>query len=116
MASGRARWAGSARRRRIASCDHGPCRAAEMPLCSALDLARVDLRSIPAGARRRYGPHVLSRRAVLRGGLGAVLGGTLAGAAAGLPLAGCARRPEYRPGPLRIATGGAGGVYYAYGQ
>jgi len=53
---------------------------------------------------------------VLRGGLGAVLGGTLAGAAAGLPLAGCARRPEYRPGPLRIATGGAGGVYYAYGQ
>jgi TRAP transporter TAXI family solute receptor len=50
---------------------------------------------------------VLSRRAVLRGGLGAALGAALTG---------CGRRPDYRPGPLRIATGGAGGVYYAYGQ
>jgi TRAP transporter TAXI family solute receptor len=31
-------------------------------------------------------------------------------------LGACSRSPAYRPGPLRIATGGPGGVYYVYGQ
>jgi uncharacterized protein len=29
---------------------------------------------------------------------------------------GCAREPDYPAGPLRIASGGIGGVYYAYAQ
>jgi TRAP transporter TAXI family solute receptor len=50
---------------------------------------------------------VPSRRSVLRGA---------AVAAAVCSLGGCDRPPPYRPGLLRIATGGLGGVYYAYGQ
>jgi uncharacterized protein len=50
---------------------------------------------------------MLSRRALLR---------AAAVAAASLPFGGCGRDPSYHPGPLRIATGGQGGVYYAYGQ
>jgi TRAP transporter TAXI family solute receptor len=44
---------------------------------------------------------------------------TLLGAAAAATLAcldGCADRPDYPSGPLRIASGGTGGVYYAYAQ
>ena len=33
-----------------------------------------------------------------------------------LPLAACGRSVDYEPGRLRIATGGLGGVYHAYGQ
>jgi uncharacterized protein len=55
----------------------------------------------------RYGACVPSRRSVLRGA---------AVAAAFSALGGCARPAAYRAGPLRIATGGQGGVYYAYGQ
>jgi len=42
----------------------------------------------------------------------------LAGAAvtAAAPVAGCSRPPDYGRGPLRIASGNQGGVYYAYGQ
>jgi TRAP transporter TAXI family solute receptor len=36
-------------------------------------------------------------------------------AVAGVASAGCGRSPDYPPGALRIATGGKGGVYYAYG-
>jgi uncharacterized protein len=52
----------------------------------------------------------LSRRALL-GALGAV---GMAGA--GLASAGCGRQTDYPAGHLRIATGGQGGVYYAYGN
>lgn len=38
------------------------------------------------------------------------------GAAAATVLAGCAAEPDYPAGPLRIASGGIGGVYYAYAQ
>jgi len=53
---------------------------------------------------------VLTRRAVLR---------AAAGIAAGLPglsLSGCGKAVEEPSGPLRIATGNTGGVYYEYGQ
>jgi TRAP transporter TAXI family solute receptor len=40
----------------------------------------------------------------------------LLGAAAATALAGCAEQPDYPAGPLRIASGGVGGVYYAYAQ
>jgi TRAP transporter TAXI family solute receptor len=50
---------------------------------------------------------VPSRRSVLRGA---------AAAAATSALAGCGGSLTYRSGALRIATGGPGGVYYAYGQ
>lgn len=55
----------------------------------------------------RYGASVPRRRTVLRGA---------AVVAVMSALDGCGRSPAYRPGPLRIATGGPGGVYYAYGQ
>lgn len=48
---------------------------------------------------------VLTRRALLGAGFAVGL--------AGLPA--CGRSPEYPRGALRIATGGRGGVYYAYG-
>jgi len=44
---------------------------------------------------------------------------TLLGGAAAAVLAcldACTDRPDYPPGPLRIASGGTGGVYYAYAQ
>ena len=40
----------------------------------------------------------------------------LLGAAAATLLAGCAAEPDYPAGPLRVASGGTGGVYYAYAQ
>jgi TRAP transporter TAXI family solute receptor len=50
---------------------------------------------------------VLSRRALLRGA---------AVATATWQVGGCERAPKSLHGPLRIATGGPGGVYYVYGQ
>src|SRR5947209_12689811 len=41
---------------------------------------------------------------------------TLLGAAAAATLAGCTNDPGYPSGPLRIASGGTGGVYNAYAQ
>jgi TRAP transporter TAXI family solute receptor len=41
---------------------------------------------------------------------------TLLGAAATAVLSGCAAPPDYPAGPLRIASGGPGGVYYDYAQ
>jgi uncharacterized protein len=41
---------------------------------------------------------------------------TLLGAVAAVPLSGCASAPDYPPGPLRIASGGPGGVYFDYAQ
>ena len=41
---------------------------------------------------------------------------TLLGAAAAATLAACTSDPPYPPGPLRIASGGVGGVYYAYAE
>ena len=38
------------------------------------------------------------------------------GAAAATVLAGCSTEPDYPSGSLRIASGGVGGVYYAYAQ
>jgi uncharacterized protein len=40
----------------------------------------------------------------------------LLGVAAGATVAACAAEPGYPAGPLRIASGGNGGVYYAYAQ
>ncbi|TMM43807.1 MAG: TAXI family TRAP transporter solute-binding subunit [Actinobacteria bacterium] len=41
---------------------------------------------------------------------------TLLGAAAAATLAACDSGPDYPPGPLRIASGGVGGVYYTYAE
>jgi uncharacterized protein len=41
---------------------------------------------------------------------------TLLGAAAAATLAACDSGPAYPPGPLRIASGGVGGVYHAYAE
>jgi TRAP transporter TAXI family solute receptor len=41
---------------------------------------------------------------------------TLLGAAVASVIAGCAQEPDYPAGPLRIASGGVGGVYYVYAQ
>jgi TRAP transporter TAXI family solute receptor len=41
---------------------------------------------------------------------------TFLGAAATVVLSGCAAPPDYPAGPLRIASGGPGGVYYSYAQ
>src|SRR6266550_5857219 len=63
---------------------------------------RPDLRM----ARVRHMPGVpLVRRRTL-----------LLGAAGGVALAGCGGDPGYPAGPLRIASGGTGGVYFAYAQ
>ncbi len=43
-----------------------------------------------------------------------LLGGAAAAALAGLD--GCTARPDYPNGPLRIAAGGTGGVYYEYAK
>jgi uncharacterized protein len=40
----------------------------------------------------------------------------LLGAAAATTLGGCGGDPDYPAGPVRIASGGTGGVYYAYAQ
>src|SRR4051812_32983173 len=42
--------------------------------------------------------------------------GAAGGLASGVPAAGCADDPGYPAGPLRIASGGMGGVYHAYAQ
>ena len=70
-------------------------------------MVRVNCRPIPVALRCRYVAGVLTRRTLL---------GALATSAAAVTLGGCVRSSDYRPGPLRIATGGAGGVYYAYGK
>jgi uncharacterized protein len=41
---------------------------------------------------------------------------TVFGAAAAATLAACGGGPDYPPGPLRIASGGVGGVYYTYAE
>lgn len=41
---------------------------------------------------------------------------TLLGAVAAVPLSGCASAPDYPAGPLRIASGGPGGVYFDYAK
>ncbi len=65
----------------------------------------------PGGFRRSRRPDTVrgvpSRRSVL--------GAAIATGVAAWPVAGCQRSPAYPAGPLRIATGGQGGVYYVYG-
>jgi uncharacterized protein len=61
------------------------------------------------GMRRAGGPPRVPplRRRTLLGGVAA---------AALACLDGCSDRPDYPSGPLRIASGGTGGVYYSYAQ
>ncbi len=67
---------------------------------------------VPGGshANRRTGGMRTRPRASRRTLLSAAAAAVLAGSD------GCAEEPDYPPGPLRIASGGVGGVYYAYAQ